>query len=82
MLSRIKYIAAYQTLPVMAVTHVAGVSRIEPYGEGGKYKVIFSEPAREIANIPFADATSGAMQGPRYTTYEKLMSGKTVKDLL
>jgi hypothetical protein len=82
MLSRIKYIAAYQTLPVMAVTHVAGVSRIEPYGEGGKYKVIFSEPAWEIANIPFADATSGAMQGPRYTTYEKLMSGKTVKDLL
>ena len=64
----------------MAVTHVAGVSRIEPYGEGGKYKVIFSEPAREIANIPFS--TSGAMQGPRYTTYEKLMSGKTVKDLL
>jgi hypothetical protein len=51
--------------PVSAITHYAPVDRIEPYGESGKYKVVFSEPAKEIAPIPFGDAPSGAMQGPR-----------------
>jgi hypothetical protein len=81
-LPKIKYIAAYQTKPVMAVTHVAPVAKIEPYGEDGKYKVIFSEPAREIKPIPFGDAPSGSMQGPRYTTYAKLIAAKSVKDLM
>jgi hypothetical protein len=40
---KIKYIAAYQSNPVSAVTHVAPVSSIEPYGEDGKFKLIFSE---------------------------------------
>jgi hypothetical protein len=82
MLSKIKYIAAYQTQPVSAVTHVAPVNRIEPYGDSGKYKVIFSEPAKKIGPIPFADAPQGAMQGPRYTTYETLQNAKTVTDLM
>jgi len=30
MLSKIKYVAAYQTLPIAAITHVAPVARIEP----------------------------------------------------
>ena len=71
MLPKIKYIAAYQTQPVSAITHVAPVARIEPYGESGKYKLIFSEPARQISPIPFGDAPSGAMQGSRYSTYAK-----------
>ena len=37
-LSRIKYIAAYQTSPVSAITHYAPVEHIEPYGEAGKDK--------------------------------------------
>lgn len=82
MLPKIKYIAAYQTRPVMAVTHVAPVARIEPYGEEGKYKVVFSEPAKAITPIPFADAPTGSMQGPRYTTHAKLVAAKTVKDLI
>jgi hypothetical protein len=81
MLDKIKYIAAYQTLPVSAVTHCAPVDRIEPYGEGGKYKVVFSEKAKAITPIPFADAPQGAMQGPRYTTYSKLLSAKKLTDL-
>ncbi|MGC1693670.1 MAG: GIY-YIG nuclease family protein, partial [Pseudolabrys sp.] len=68
MLSKIKYIAAYQSQPISAITHVAPVARIEPYGDSGKYKLIFSEPAKPIGPIPFADAPSGFMQGPRYTT--------------
>jgi hypothetical protein len=67
--------------PISAVTHIAPVASIEPYGEDGKYKLIFSEPARPIGPIPFADAPSGSMQGPRYTTYSRLMAAKKVADL-
>src|SRR6266446_2302428 len=82
MLDKIKYIAGYQTLPVSAITHYAAVDRIEPYGESGKYKVVFSEKAKPIGPIPFGDAASGAMQGPRYTTFEKLQVAKKLTDLI
>lgn len=81
MLSKIKYIAAYQTQPVSAITHYAPVDRIEPYGEGGKYKLIFSESAKPIGPIPFGDAPPGAMQGPRYTTLAHLKTAKKLTDL-
>jgi hypothetical protein len=82
MISKIKFIAAYQSQPISAITHVAPVARIEPHGDSGKYKLIFSEPAKPIGPIPFGDAPSGSMQGSRYTTYEKLMKAKTISDLL
>jgi hypothetical protein len=81
MLPKIKYAAAYQSQPVSAITHVAPIAQIEPYGDSGKYKLIFSEPAKPIGPIPFADAPSGFMQGSRYTTYEKLQKAKKVTDL-
>lgn len=81
-LQKIKYIAAYQSAPVGAITHLAPVEKIEPYGDNGKYKLIFSEPAKPIGPIPFGNAPSGAMQGPRYTTRAKLLAAKTVPDLI
>jgi hypothetical protein len=81
MLDKIKYIAAYQTHPVSAVTHVARVKQIEPYGDNGKYKLIFEQAAKPISPIPFADAPTGSMQGPRYTAYAKLQTAKKVTDL-
>jgi hypothetical protein len=81
MLSKIKYIAAYRSQPASAVTHYAAVSSIEPYGEEGKYKLNFVEPAKPIGPIPFADAPSGSMQGPRYTSFVKLTAAKKVTDL-
>ncbi len=80
-LQQIRYIAAYQTKPVSAVTHYAPVAEIEPYGEGGKYQLVFSGPPVEIKSIPFADAPAGLMQGPRYTTLGKLLAAKTVTEL-
>jgi hypothetical protein len=82
MIPKIKYIAAYQTLPTAAITHVAPVARIEPHGDSGKYKLVFSEPAKPIGPISFGDAPSGFMQGPRYTTYERLMKAKKITDLI
>lgn len=82
MLDQIKYIAAYQTQPVSAITHYAPVARIEPYGEDGKYKLIFSEKAKRIGPIPYDDAPPGAMQGPRYSSFAKLKSATKLTDLL
>jgi hypothetical protein len=44
----IKYIAAYQTMPIAAITHVAPVAKIEPYGDKGKYRVVFLLSARAL----------------------------------
>ena len=82
MLARIKYIAAYQTLPVSAVTHYAPVTRIEPYGEEDKCKLIFSEKAKPIGPIPFGDAPQGTMQGPRYTSLSKLLTATKLTDMV
>lgn len=82
MLDKIKYIAGYQTHPVSAITHYAPVSHIEPYGEGGKYKVVFSEGAKPIGPIPYGDAPLGAIQGPRYTSLAKLRTATSLTDII
>lgn len=82
MLPKIKHIAAYQTAPISAITHYAPVERIEPYGDGGKYRLVFSEPAKPLLRpIPFADAPQGSMQAPRYTSLSKLLSAKGIVEL-
>ena len=81
MIDKIKYVAGYQAHPVSAITHYAPVARIEPYGEDGKYKLIFSEKAKAIGPIPFGDAPSGLMQGSRYTSFTKLQAAKKLTDL-
>lgn len=80
-LDKLKYIAAYQSQPVSAITHYAPIDRIEPYGDEGKYRLVFSEPAKPIGPIPFADAPSGTMQGPRYTSSARLLTAKKIMDL-
>lgn len=71
-----------KTLPVAGVTHYAPVEWIERYGEGEKYKVIFSEKAKPLNQIPFGDAPRAAIMGPRYTTLAQLMTGKKLTDLI
>ena len=81
MIPKIKFIAAYRTPPESSVTHYAPVASIEPYGEEGKYKLIFAEPAKPIGPIPFGDAPPGSMQGPRYMSFAKLQKAKKLMDL-
>jgi predicted DNA binding CopG/RHH family protein len=82
MIERIKYIAGYQTTPISAITHYAEVSKIEKYKDTGKYIVYFKEPAKNIGPIKLITGKSGtAPQGPRYTTYEKLIKAKKLEDI-
>jgi hypothetical protein len=79
---RLRWIAAYQSSPVSAITYTAEIERIEPYGDGGKFAVIFKGPAQKLERpIPFGDAPSGYMQGIRYTSRNKVMSAQKITDL-
>jgi hypothetical protein len=80
-LDKINYIAAYQTAPTSAITHAAEVDSIEPYGDGGKYRLNFKGPAKPIGPVLMGDAKRGSMQSSRYTNYQKLLEAKTLTDL-
>lgn len=77
--SRIKYIAAYRIAPRKAITHYAPVARIEPYGDKGKYRLIFAKPATEI--IPPILLGDFFLRGPVYTNLAKLLKTKSVGEL-
>ena len=65
-----------------SASHIAEIDRIEPYGDEGKYKVIFKSPAQAIGPIPIGSAPQGTMQGPRYTSHKKLLAATSVGDLV
>ena len=78
---RLKYIAAYQVAPVAAITHVAEIDTIEPYGDSGKYMLRFKGPAQAIT--PIAPIARGAdshitLQAPRYALRSKLLAARTL----
>lgn len=80
-LDQIKYIASYRTSPVSAITHFAPIERIEPYGEEGKYKLIFAEPAKEFDEKILFDLPKGAMQSPRYASFSKIRTAKSMSEI-
>lgn len=82
MTEQLKYIAAYQTKPISAITHIAEIAAIEQFEDTNKYLVRFSGPAKAITNIPLGSSKKGsAPQAPRYTTYKKLTEAKTLSEV-
>jgi len=81
-ISKIKYIAVYRSAPVSAITHLAEVAGIEPYGESGKYQLLFRSPAEEIPHVVYDQVPGNQIQGIRYTRKDKLMKAQKISDLL
>lgn len=82
MLDKIKYIAAYRTAPVSAITHVAEVDRIERYKDTNKYILYFKESAKAIPHIELDKDKKGvAPQASRYTNYARLMSATKLSEV-
>ena len=82
MLDKIKYIAAYRTAPVSAITHIAEVDRIERYKDTNKYILYFKETAKEIPHIELDKDKKGvAPQASRYTNYARLMSATKLSEV-
>jgi len=79
---QIKYIAVYQIRPVSAITHIAPVQSIEPWGDEGKFVLNFSEAATKIEPIRMIKGGRvKTFQNLRYTSLERLKSAKTLDDV-
>jgi len=79
---QIKYIAVYQVAPQSAITYVAPVSSIEPWGDTKKFVVNFAEPARKIGPISLKrNGIVKALQNLRYTNYERLVHAQSLDDI-
>ena len=82
MIPQIKYIAAYRVAPVSAITHWALVKNIEPWEDTGKFVVNFVDAAKEIGPIPLVPKSRvKALQGPRYTSFDRLQRAKSLDEV-
>jgi len=81
MISKIKYIAAYQISPISAITHIAPVASIDQWKDTNKYVVNFALPAKKIGPIRLVPkSTVRAPQSPRYSSKERVESARTLDD--
>jgi hypothetical protein len=82
MRDRIKYIAGYQIAPTSAVTHLAEISHIKPYGTNGKFEVVFKGPATKLKKPIKIKNGRYAPYGPIYVDRNKLLKAKHLEDAL
>lgn len=81
----IKYIAAYQTAPISAITYYAKVKDIinsDEKGQEDKKKIIFDGKAIKLEKpIYLGKDYKMAVQGPRYDNLQNILSADTLSEL-
>jgi hypothetical protein len=81
-LSQVRYICAYQSAPISAVTYWAEVDKIEPYGDKGKYQLFFKGNVKKMEKpLKYENLPQGFMQGIRYTNFDIFQKATTLKEL-
>ncbi|HBD7469431.1 TPA: hypothetical protein ACUTUG_001432 [Legionella pneumophila] len=81
MRERIKYIACYRVSPISAITHLAKIRSIDPWGKTGKWLISF-EKIEEIKAITLnKNGKVKAPQNHRYTLRNKLLNATTLDDI-
>lgn len=80
-LNQLKYIAAYQTAPISAITHVAEIDSIEPYGDGKKYRVNFASICKTDGIFKVGNRSRVDMLNPRYANYRILAGASDMDEL-
>jgi hypothetical protein len=82
MRDRVKYIACYRVSPRSAITHIAKIKSIEPWGDNGKWVINFEGNAEEIPAIVLnMDGRVKAPQSHRYALRERLLKATTLDDI-
>ena len=82
LLPKIKYVAAYQTSPVSAITYYAEVSNIEKYKDSNKYILFFRDKAIKLENpVKNSAKKSIVLRSPRYTTLNKIKKARSLEDV-
>jgi hypothetical protein len=72
--SLVKYIAVYQAKPVSAITHYGVIKEFVALEKKGRYQVKL-EMVVELENaVKFGKYDTCGLQGPRYTTLNKIKS--------
>ena len=74
----IKYIAVYQTVPVSAITHFAEIREFIDLIQKGRYEVIFKGAPTPINPVRFTPMDVCAVQGPRYSTLNKILNASSL----
>ena len=78
MIPKIKYVAAYQTAPTSAITHIAEVKSIEQWKDTNKYILKFTETAEKIKKIPLGKLKNKAPQSPRYSSRNRILNADSL----
>jgi hypothetical protein len=81
MIPKIKYIAAYQTAPISAITYIAEVKTIEQWRDTNKYIVYFTEPAERIKPVKLGKIKSKAPQNSRYSSRDRILHSDTIDNV-